>query len=647
MKHCVMTGTTTAMLLGFVATAGAQIVTVTTAEDRVDIDWQTARIEDLPGPDGKISFAEAMIATNNTPGHQTIGFAIPQNEWILQFLFPGCAVLTSNTGFFFRSSDEVTIDGRTQTAFTGDTNPDGWEVVIYGTETYLNADGSELFGFHSSPFSVSGSHCVVEGNTGTMNISLFGGSGSVVKDNRAGTIKIDRSSDNIITGNTAQRIRVLGGGVGQPAANNRIGGPASADRNYITGYGTVNSEGLPSGQAIQLAWADGTLIENNSIGTTRDGLEQGNLACTMGIGFDNDNQYVTIRNNRIAGILGRGQGPHYAGVLFGWGIHIGGAGSNIVIEGNTIGLNANGQATLGSVTGIDAGRNAFGSLSGIRIGGSEPGQGNVIAGHRLEGIAVGRTVPSARISGNQIYENGALGIDLIPTGFGSGVTPNDPLDTDMGGNGLQNFPVLATARSEGGSVRIAGTLGSSPLGEFTIEFFASPMCDGSGHGEGQEFLGSTSVSTDGNGDAAFDVLLGGSVQPGWVVTATATLEPIGATSEFSSCIDVTTRGSVALSLGGTCPGQISVTWNGATPGRPMGVLFARNTGTFVVASGPCAGTRLGLGAAQLQLAARISTGPDGSGRANASVSGGACGGHLQLVVADGSPCATSNVAQLP
>jgi len=34
----------------------------------------------------------------------------------------------------------VTIDGTTQTAFTGDTNPEGWEVAINGIELYLNVD---------------------------------------------------------------------------------------------------------------------------------------------------------------------------------------------------------------------------------------------------------------------------------------------------------------------------------------------------------------------------------------------------------------------------------------------------------------------------------------------------------------------------
>lgn len=106
-----------------------QTVTVTTSQDVIDVNFFTATIADLPGPDGKISFLEAIIATNNTPGHQTIAFNIPQSDWILQFLYPGCAVILSGPNGFY-ATDSVTIDGTTQTAFTGDTNPDGAEVAV-------------------------------------------------------------------------------------------------------------------------------------------------------------------------------------------------------------------------------------------------------------------------------------------------------------------------------------------------------------------------------------------------------------------------------------------------------------------------------------------------------------------------------------
>ncbi len=101
-----------------------------------------------------------------------------------------------------------------------------------------------------------------------------------------------------------------------------------------------------------------------------------------------------------------------------------------------------------------------------------------------------------------------------------------------------------------------------------------------------------------------------------------------------------------LRLGGQCPGTINVAWSNATPSRQMGILFARNTGSYVVPGGPCAGTTLGLGTNQLQLVNTVGTG-NGSGNVNGRAGTGACGGYIQLVVVDGNPCATSNVAQLP
>ena len=529
------------MIFAGIHYASAQTITVTISSDVIDVDWQTATIDDLPGPDGEISFSEAMIAANHTPGHQTIGFAIPASDWTLQFAYPGRAVLRTIGGYYFRASDEVTIDGTTQTAYTGDTNPDGGEVVIYGAELYLNADNCTLIGFDSSAVSITGSNSLVENNTGTMNITVYGGSGSVIRNNHGGTVKIDRSNNNIVVGNTIQRVRVLGFGSAQLATNNRIGGPNPEDRNYITGYGTWNGEGLPGGTTVQLFDTTGTVIENNWIGTTPDGLSQGSLASVVGIGFESENHDTLIRDNRIAGILGHGQGPHHAGQLFGWGILVGGHGSGITIVGNTIGLDANDEPTLGSVWGVDVGNSVTNpaSYTDVRIGSPLPEEANVIAGHRLNGITIGRNVPQVRISNTSFYDNGWLGIDLIPTSYDYGVSANDTLDTDAGGNGLQNFPMIETAARFGATTQVVGSLSSSPESEYSIEFFASSECDDSGYGEGREFLGSTSVVTNAAGEAAIDVTLDAVVPDGWVLTTTATLEPLGATSEFSACVTIT------------------------------------------------------------------------------------------------------------
>ena len=130
------------------------------------------------------------------------------------------------------------------------------------------------------------------------------------------------------------------------------------------------------------------------------------------------------------------------------------------------------------------------------------------------------------LRGNQIVGNGALGIDL---GY-DGIDVNDPLDGDDGGNGRQNYPTLASTSSTG---QILGSLESQPNQTYEIDFYASTACDEAGYGQGEFFLGSTSVSTDGAGLAQINVN-GFSLVTGQSITATAT-DANGSTSEFSAC----------------------------------------------------------------------------------------------------------------
>ena len=129
------------------------------------------------------------------------------------------------------------------------------------------------------------------------------------------------------------------------------------------------------------------------------------------------------------------------------------------------------------------------------------------------------------IRANAIANNGGLGIDLE----NNGVTANDLGDGDGGGNGRQNFPVLAEA--SGG---VTGTLNSTPGTTFRIELFANTACDASGNGEGATFLGATAVATDGAGNATIPLF---AAAAGQVVTATAT-DSSNNTSEFSTCVQV-------------------------------------------------------------------------------------------------------------
>jgi hypothetical protein len=69
------------------------------------------------------------------------------------------------------------------------------------------------------------------------------------------------------------------------------------------------------------------------------------------------------------------------------------------------------------------------------------------------------------------------------------------------------------------------------------------------------FLGSTSVSTDASGNAAFEFITPSIEQQGRSVTATAA-DAAGNTSEFSACATVTSSGTVVGDANGD--GQVNV-----------------------------------------------------------------------------------------
>src|SRR5690606_2421048 len=121
------------------------------------------------------------------------------------------------------------------------------------------------------------------------------------------------------------------------------------------------------------------------------------------------------------------------------------------IVGNHIGADASGLAPplFADVSnGIEVT-----SLSGLTI------DFNRIAFNR-NAVTV-RNSTGVRIAANAIHANAALGIDLIADGLfqPDGVTPNDPDDTDTGGNELQNFPVLDSVElTEAQRLHVAGSL---------------------------------------------------------------------------------------------------------------------------------------------------------------------------------------------
>ena len=265
-----------------------------------------------------------------------------------------------------------------------------------------------------------------------------------------------------------------------------LGGTADHARNVISDNGT----------GILLYGATANRVEGNYIGTDATGsVSLGNTGTGIWV-LDSDDNVIggstALARNLISGNS--------------TGVTIQRLSLDNRIEGNYIGTNAAGQASLGNGTGIRllgcswnvvggvvtgagniisgnlgtgvyamgwfVGPNSlFGNFIGVAadrtnalmnggsgvsafqtkltVGGESPGEPNVIAFNGGDGVDVFAS-NGIRVRGNSIYANAGLGIDLLP----AGVTPNDAedLDTDYGyyGNDLQNYPVLTYAASGAG-----------------------------------------------------------------------------------------------------------------------------------------------------------------------------------------------------
>jgi CSLREA domain-containing protein len=457
------------------------------------------------------SLREAINAANFNVDTNTINFDISISD----------PQRNSTTGVFTISpasalptiTNPVTVNGYTQTPCATNSAPCAKEnTLTVGSDAVLliEINGANAGGYG---LRMSASNSTIKGlviNRSTQSEIEITGAGDVVRGNFLGS----DASGTADLGNTVRAGIEINGTNG-----NTIGGSSAAERNVISGG---NGWGI-----FLINGASGNTVRNNYIGTDKTG--------TADLGNTNDGVLIDNRtNNSILGNLISGNDAN--GIL----IRNNSAGGTAnIVRGNLIGTKSDGTTGLGNGGhGIKDERTAAGSSDGNTIGGTGAGEANTIAFNGGDGVFVNSSDPAfitgTSIRGNSIYSNTGLGIDLAP----DGVTPNDANDPDTGANNLQNFPIITEALV-GGTNTIKGTLNSTPGQTFTIDFYDSPTCDGSGNGEGKVYLGSTiTTTTDGNGDVSFSFVTT-AVTAGDYITATAT-DSAGNTSEFSACLQART-----------------------------------------------------------------------------------------------------------
>jgi hypothetical protein len=174
--------------------------------------------------------------------------------------------------------------------------------------------------------------------------------------------------------------------------------------------------------------------------------------------------------------IGNGTSGWAGGVLFDGDFNqLGGSapGEGNIISGNSpygvILSNGVGNVIVGNLIGTDTSGTAQVSNTGAgvvittgaagnQIGGTSTDSANVVAYSGSDGVQIQPNAGTGnRILGNSIFSNTGLGIDIMAgSEDGFGVTANDASDADVGPNDLQNYPILAWAITNGSDSIIVG-----------------------------------------------------------------------------------------------------------------------------------------------------------------------------------------------
>ena len=553
---------------------------------------------------GAGSLRQAIIDANNNAGADTINFSISSGvqtititsllpsitgqvtiDGTTQTGFAGTPLIvitgggTVSDGFqLYTGSDNSTIKGLVIRSFT----QDGIDIASSNGNTIVG----NYIGIAQSGLSSSGNQ---------QGVNIWAASNNVI----GGSTAAER---NIISGNSATGVWIGGGGTGNQVRGNYIGtnylGTGSLQNGSVgvyidsanntiggttSGYGNVISGNTGATGVSLTSQATGSVVQGNIIGLNASGSAA--LANTTGMSVAASNVTIggttaaarnIISGNSGTAITVSGSGNTFQGNYIGvdttglvkiangnYGIDLTPTATNTTIGGATSGarniISGNGNAgvlfqsgssgsVLGNYLGVDAtgatsiagnGAAVYIATSNVKVGGVNAGEGNIISGSNTDGVLLTGTTTGNSILGNSIFGNSGQAIDLND----DGVTLNDLADGDTGPNSYQNFPVLKTATTTNGNTTITGKLNSTANTTYRIEFFSNAYgtADTTGYGEARTYLGSSSVTTDANGNATINATLNGvSLITGSTVTATATVDlsggVFGSTSEFGGNI---------------------------------------------------------------------------------------------------------------
>ncbi|MCA9261729.1 MAG: right-handed parallel beta-helix repeat-containing protein, partial [Planctomycetales bacterium] len=325
-----------------------------------------------------------------------------------------------------------------------------------------NGASSNLIGVES----LAGEGNVIAGN-GVSGVEISGSAfdnqvaGNLIGTDQTGVSAVPNGTFGVLISSASNMIGVDGDGAADDLEGNVISGNAGAALR-ITGVAAV-----------------GNAVAGNLIGTQIDGDTPLANARSVEILFGADQTRIGTDGDGVSDEL---EGNVIAGNLRGVDLSV---ATNTTLAGNLIGVGALGAPLGNGSGGFGSGILIHNNTTDTRIGTngdglSDAAEANVIAYNSIGVTIVGAGDVRNSVRGNSIHSNVGGGIDLGE----DGVTPNDPLDTDLGPNELQNYPILDTAYF-GASTFVKGSLHAAPNSDFVIDLYGNEMVEPSYYGEGK------------------------------------------------------------------------------------------------------------------------------------------------------------------
>ena len=474
------------------------------------------------------SLRQAILDANTAAGPDTIDFNIPGTG---PFQILPLSILPPLAG-------GTTLDATTQPGYAG--------TPLIEISTFSGAGlrmtgtgGNTIRGVCVNDFSAG---IQIESDDNHVEGCFIGTNvlGTIAVPNGVGVVLTSGVTGNVIGGSTAAARNLISGNT--TGIQSTGGGATTIQGNYIGTSITGNSP-IPNARGIGLTSTTGFVIgganpgEGNVIsGNTGEGVFvingsgckiQGNRIGTNVAGTEQlSNQwgvYATVHTGLlVGGDFDAGEGNLISGNQMD-GAYISTDGA--VVTGNTIGTDPGATEPLGNGrAGIYLTLESHDAL----IGGVAEGEANVIAWNQT---GVWNDGLRNAIRANPIFFNQRLGIDNVP----DGVTKNDAGDGDTGANQLQNFPLISSVDYGATNLTVHGILKSTPNTTFDVDVFESPSCTPRPRQllQSAYYLGSTQITTDGAGDAPFDIVMNDANAPQHPPISLTVTDPSGDTSEFS------------------------------------------------------------------------------------------------------------------